>query len=50
MWSFGNTTNFAGTKNETKTVNMSRAVALIKLRNELALLPEHKTRDDVELT
>ena len=31
MRSFGNTTNFAGTKNETKTVKVSRAVALIKL-------------------
>ena len=30
--SFGNTTKFAGTKNETKTVKVSRAVALIKLR------------------
>ena len=50
MWSFVNTTNFEGTKNETKTVNMSRAVPPIILRNEPAFLPEHKTRDDVELT
>ena len=29
---------------------MSRAVALIKSASEQALLPEHKTRDDFELT
>ena len=33
--------SFAGSKNKTKTVEVSRAVAPITLHNELALLPEH---------